>query len=311
MTKIRVHNPCNEHTKYYRNYNFFWDKFTYFLKEHFEVEENRFFENAHKERFPVSLIKGTSDNFLLLECEYVIENLENGEFVILSVSDDLSHATLNEKSNPFLKKVLISQFLPKKIFDHVGEYMYKYSPWTYFQASMLELNQYYEKRQNTQLFNDKLYFKGTSLEDRKILEHISKDLITDFRVTAPSQYFEDIITHKIALSVDGRGEFCYRDIECFGIGVPILRFEYLSQFYSPLIPNYHYISIPRPHDMDLYRLGNESHAKLLEQRYHEVINDNDFLNFISKNAKEYYDKNLTLESKIKKTFDLLNLTDWL
>jgi len=310
MKNIRVHNPCNEHTRYYRNYNYFWDEFTNYLKEFFNVEENRYFENAHKERFPVNLKKGISGNFLLLECEYVIENLESGEFVIMSVSDDLSHATLNEKSNPFLKKVLISQFLPKKILDHVGEHMYKYSPWTYFQASMDDLSIYYNKRQEKEFLNNTLYFKGTSLEDRKILSFIDKNIITDFNVITPSNYFDDLISHKIALSVDGRGEFCYRDVECFGIGVPIIRYEYVSKFISPLIPNYHYISLPRPSDMGLYRLGNETHAKLLENRYHEVINDNEFLSFISRNAKEYYDINFSLNSKIKNTFNLLNLQDW-
>jgi hypothetical protein len=311
MVKIRVHNPCNEHTRYYRNYNYFWDVFTDYLKNYFEVEENRFFENAHKERFPVNLTKGISNDFLMLECEYVIENLENGEFVIMSVSDDLSHATLNERSNPYLKKVLISQFLPKKISEHVGEFMFKYNPWTYFQASMDDLTVFYDKRQNIKNFKETLYFKGTSLEDRKILNHVNKNIITDFRVIIPSFYFEDLITHKLALSVDGRGEFCYRDVECFGIGIPIIRFEYVSKFNSPLIPNYHYISIPRPDDMDLYRLGNENHAKLLEERYYEVINDNEFLEFISKNAKQYYDDNFSLEKKIKNTFNLLNLNDWL
>ena len=311
MAKLKIHNPCNEHTRYYRNYNYFWDEFTNYLKNYFEVEENRFFENAHKERFPIKLNKGISGDFLMLECEYVIENLDTGEFVILSVSDDLTHAILNERHNPFLKKVLISQFLPKKVLDHVGEYIFKYSPWTYFQASMDNLTIYYDKRKEITNFKNKLYFKGTSLEDRKILNHINKDIITDFKVISPSNYFDDLISHKIALSVDGRGEFCYRDVECFGVGIPIIRFEYLSSFNSPLIPNHHYISIPRPNDMDLYRLGNEGHAKMIEGRYHEVINNKDFLDFISKNAKQYYDENFSLETKIKNTFNLLNLNDWL
>jgi hypothetical protein len=311
MVKVKIHNPCNEHTRYYRNYNYFWDEFTNYLKNYFDVEENRFFENAHKERFPVKLNKGISGDFLMLECEYVIENLNTGEFVILSVSDDLTHAILNERHNPFLKKVLISQFLPKKVLDHVGEYMFKYCPWTYFQASMDDLTIYYDKRKEITNFKDTLYFKGTSLEDRKILNYINKEIITDFKVISPSIYFDDLISHKIALSVDGRGEFCYRDVECFGVGVPIIRFEYLSTFNSPLIPNYHYISIPRPNDMELYRLGNEGHAKMIEDRYLEVINDKDFLEFISKNAKQYYDENFSLETKIKNTFNLLNLNDWL
>jgi len=311
MVRIKIHNPCNEHTRYYRYYNYFWDKFTDYLKEFFEVEENRYYEFAHMQRFEVNLKKGLSNEFLLLECEYVIENLDNGEFVVLSVADDLSHAILNEAKNPLLKKVLISQFLPKKIHDHVFQNFYKYSPWTYFQSNMDNIEGYYQKRIDNEPKEIKLYFKGTSLEDRKILHYLDKNIITNFNPVVPNQYFNDIINHKLALSVDGRGEFCYRDIECFGIGVPILRFEYASKFYSELIPNYHYISIPRPHDMDLYRLGNQSHAKLLEQRYYEVIDNDEFLNFIANNARRYYEKNCEINNAIINTFNLLNLKNWI
>jgi hypothetical protein len=310
MTNIRVHNPCNSHTRYYRNYNLFWDKFTDYLKDYFVVEENRYFEDAHSSRFKVELQKGQSSEFLLLECEYVIENLDNGEFVIMSVADDLTHAILNEKDNPFLKKVLISQFDPTKIWHHVGNQMHKYSPWTYFQAIFDDLDEYYSKRKLINNLKQKLYFKGTSLEDRSILSHIDKDIITELNPVHTSEYFNDLISHKLALSVDGRGEFCYRDVECFGIGVPMLRFEYLSVFNAPLIPNYHYISIPRPSDMSLYRTGNKSHAELIERRYLEVIDDSELLNFISNNAREYYNKNFEIENKIKNTFNIINLNAW-
>jgi hypothetical protein len=311
MTKIRVHNPCNAHTRYYRCYNLFWDKFTDHLKTVFDVDENRYFEYAHMHRFPVKLQKGTTDNFLLMECEYVVENLDTGEFVVLSVSDDLSHATINEKHNPYLKKVLISQFLPKKISDHVGDFLYKYSPWTYFQSSIEDLEPYYKKRLEMDPSIDTIYFRGTSLEDRKIIHYIDKNIITNFNPIVPDQYFNEMINHKVALSVDGRGEFCYRDIECLAIGIPMLRFEYASKFYNELVPNYHYISIPRPSDMGLYRLGNERHAKILENRYGEVINDKEFLKFIAKNGRKYYEENCEMNQVIKNTFKLLNLDFWI
>lgn len=311
MNKIRIHNPCNEYTRYYRNYNLFWDQFTEYLKKHFIVEENRYFEKAHSDRFPIKLQNGISNELLILECEYVIENVENGEFVIMSVSDDLTHAVLNEKSNPYLKKVLISQFSEKKIYDHVTEYMFKYSPWTYFQAVLDDLDFFYQKRLSVTDRSNIIYFKGTSLEDRRILNYIDKNIITDFRVINPTLYFENIIKHKLALSIDGRGEFCYRDVECFGIGVPIIRFEYVSKFHDPLIPNFHYISIDRPNDMDLYRLGNETHSKILEERYYDVIENTEFLDFISKNARDYYNKNFEMNNKILNTFKLLELYNWL
>lgn len=312
MKKIRVHNPCNEYTRYYRYYNLFWDKFTEYLKEFFLVDENRYFEDSHKSRFPIKLNKGLNDPLLILECEYVIENLENNEFVVLSVSDDLTHAILGESENNLLKKVLVSQFHPQKMSNHVNnEFFHKFSPWTYFQSQVIDLEQYYYKRLYNSPTENRIYFRGTSLEDRAIIHHIDKELITNFNPLPPNAYFDEIIKHKVALSVDGRGEFCYRDIECFAIGVPIIRYEFESIFHDKLIPNYHYISIERPENMGLYRLGNLEHAKRLEERYYEVINDNDFLMFISKNAREYYLRNCFIDNNIKNTFSMLELNSWL
>lgn len=312
MNKIRVHNPCNSYTKHNRFYNDFWDEFTIHLKKYFMVEENRQYEFAHSTRFRVNYRYGTTQGYEILECEYAIENLQNGEIVMMSVSDNITSGAINERHNPKFKKVLISQYLLSEIEAHVGEYLYKYHPWTYFQALNFDLEPYYLKRLLEDPIDDRLYFRGTSIDDRTILEHIDKNLITPYHRTIdmPS-YFNEMIKHKIALSVDGRGEFCYRDIECFAVGVPIIRFEYVSKMHDPLIPNYHYISIPRPIDMKLYRLGNENHAKMLIERYYEVLNNKDFLKYIVENARKYYLKNCTMPNIIKNTHELLNLDSWL
>lgn len=309
--KIIVHNPCNEKTRYFRNYNFFWDSFTHYLKQHFEVEENRYFDGADRERWQVQLKNSISNNFLLLECEYVIENADTGEFHIISVSDDFSHATLNEKENPFCKSILFSQFNPSKVKSHTGEFFFKYKPWIYFQSLFDNLDMFYHKRQYIKEKSNTLFFKGTSIQDRSFLSHLDKNYVTDFTPTNPNDYFNQLIAHKLAISIDGRGEFCYRDVECFGCGVPIIRYEYESILTEPLIPNYHYISIPRPSDMTLYRTGTKEHADKFMEKYFEVINNDRLLAFISKNAREYYEKNLSLKPSLDKTYELLNLNDWI
>lgn len=309
--KIIVHNPCNEKTRYFRNYNFFWDSFTHYLKQHFEVEENRYFDGADRERWQVQLKNSISNNFLLLECEYVIENADTGEFHVISVSDDFSHATLNEKENPFCKSILVSQFNPSKVKSHTGEFFFKYKPWIYFQSLFDDLDMFYHKRQYIKEKSNTLFFKGTSIQDRSFLSHLDKNYVTDFTPTNPNDYFNQLIAHKLAISIDGRGEFCYRDVECFGCGVPIIRYEYESILTEPLIPNYHYISIPRPSDMTLYRTGTKEHADKFMEKYFEVINNDRLLAFISKNAREYYEKNLSLKPSLDKTYELLNLNDWI
>jgi hypothetical protein len=309
MRKVIVHNPCNEHTRYFRDYNLFWDDLTDELKKRYDVTENRYYELANSQRFKVNLKNQTcpEDNFLLLECEYVIEFEDTGEFYIMSVSDDLTHAILNELTNPLLKKVLISQYLPEQIKGYI-ETEDKTSPWIYFPCTIDDLEQHYIKRKDKMNLIDKMVFRGTSLSDRTILDHLSNDLFDGpTPVGGPDKYFDDIINYKVGLSVAGRGELCYRDIEYMALGIPFLRFEYNTKLSPNLIPNYHYISVDRPEDLIKDRLGNQEHSKMLEKRFLEVKDDMEFLNFISNNARNYYETYLSRENRVAHTLNLLGL----
>jgi len=312
--KVRVHNPTNSETRYSRNYNYFFDVFTNYLKKFFTVEENRYYKHAHKDKLKVDLINGLSNNFYVGECEYIIENFKTGEFVVLTVSDyPLTHAVLNEyrENNACFKKALISQYNPTIIEGHITTDKDKVEPWYYFQTDFVNLDVLYEKRKHIKTKLEKIYFKG-STSYRSFLDHISSDIITDNNTISPTEnYLNDLINYKLGLSIDGVGEFCYRDVELMGIGVPMLRYEFLSKMNTPLVPNFHYISVDRPNDLPLYRDGTKVHADKLIERYREVIGDKEFLEFISKNARQYFDDNLKYENLIPKTFQLLKLDDWI
>ena len=120
-----------------------------------------------------------------------------------------------------------------------------------------------------------------------------------------------MLNFEVAFSVAGRGEICYRDIECMAMGIPLIRFEFTSEFHEPLIPNYHYISVKRPDDlkdwMNLDRNGLQHHADMITKKFLEVKDDKEFLNFISRNAREYYEKYLSPESSVEYTLKLLEL----
>jgi hypothetical protein len=314
MSRLLIHNPCNGYTRYYRYYNYFWDKFTDRLKETHTVIENRYFEKAHSERFLIELQDGS--HTLLMECEYLIENLDTKNFYILSISDDLSHAILDLQNHPNLQKILISQFYRKKIEHHVtATNIHKYSPWIYFHSDYnIDLKYWREQRDSILDYNNNIVFRGTNLESRPILNHINKNIFIGPNSIGSSEiYFRDVIQYKVGLSVSGRGEFCYRDIEYMAIGIPILRFEYRSEMYHKLIPDYHYISIPYPEDMPLDnglptdRLGMRRHAQMIENKFLEVCNNIEYLKYISENAKNYYDNYLTLKNSIDLTLNILNL----
>ncbi len=310
MENIIVHNPCNQHTRYYRNYNLFWDRFTDHLKTKFNVEEDREYEFANSRSSNIFLKKTLAPRagLPMFECEYIIEFKDTGDFYILSASDTLTSAILNERSNDNLKKVLVSQFNKRELDHHVGSYIYKYEPWIYFPSQVHDLEYYYNTRRNHDNFIDKMYFRGTALEDRPILSHLNPKLLEGIKpIGGPSTYFNDLIKYKIGLSVAGRGELCYRDIEYMAIGIPFLRFSYVNELNPNLIPNYHYIAVDRPDDLIQDRLGNFEHAKMIENKFLEVKDDKNFLNFIAKNARDYYTKYLSLENSINHTLDILNI----
>lgn len=311
--RLIIHNPTNDKTRYYRNYNLFWDELTQELSERYEVIENRHFDNAHFDRQEIKLKKGLAKEFLLLECEYVIEDADSGEFWIMSVSDDLGYATMNEKHNPLCKKVLISQFIDYKIKHHVDNNYDKYSPWIYFPSGLIDLEQFYHKRKHVQNKVPLMYFRG-NVSQRPALKHFSDELLyCPETPTTPEAYFNDMIDYQVSLSMAGVGELCYRDIECMAIGMPLIRFEFQVEMHEKLIPNVHYISVPYPDDMPRHngvasdRLSGPHHVKMIEERFKEVVDDHEFLSYISKNAREYYERNLSPQSRVNKTLEILGL----
>jgi hypothetical protein len=156
-----------------------------------------------------------------------------------------------------------------------------------------------------------MFFSG-DLGSRPFVKHFDKKDLNSFGYIGDFEnYANNLITHKVALSVAGRGELCYRDIECMAMGIPIIRFEYFSKLNPELVPNYHYISTERPDDFNswtkLDRLGEKQHSELIAKRFQEVKDDHDFLKFIGENARKYYEDYLSPESSVKHTINLLGL----
>jgi hypothetical protein len=311
MAKLIIHTPQNEISSRYRYYNIFFRNLIDFIKNKFDVIEDTFYENANSKSYDVVLLNSDTKSELL-ECEMIIENEETKEFLVLSVSDLLTGAILNHQSNPLCKKILVSQYNECLIKDHLhGDFINKFSPWIYFPSNEFDLESKYEERQKITEFIDKFCFWGTSIEDRKILSHFDKKYFDGgLPIGVFDSYANTVIKYKVALSISGRGEFCYRDIENFAMGIPIIRFEYDNKMANPLIPNYHYISIQKPEDLILDRMGDRHHANKIEQRFLEIKDNIDFLNFISKNAKNYYDNNLSPLKSVENTYYLLELHSW-
>lgn len=316
MKNLKIYHPVNDYVRHLnRDHTNFYSELVMELRKYNNVticEED--VENAHLGSYSCNLYVNSDVVQPVTDCEMVIENLDNGEFFILSSHDQYSSTILNNKDNPKLKKVLFSQFNPLDIHHHTKRSYHKYFPWIYFKHANICLEEYYLKRKNINNFNEKLFFRG-AYDSRPIVKYIDEDIMPLKPVEPNIKYFDDLISHKVAFSVGGAavGDLCYRDIEYLQLGIPFIKFEYITQLDTPLIPNYHYISIKLPDDIPYHnglpkdRLGLEHHAKMIEKRYKEVINDDDFLNTIGKNGREYYENHLTTEKKIHKTIKQLNL----
>ena len=315
MKKLVIHQFTNHFSKRFRYYNIFWDELVDKLSKKHEVVADRYKKTAHmgynNVTFEMEELSGATQ-MPMLECEMIIENITDKEVHILSVSDDLTPAILNMNYIPEVKTILVSQFIREKIYHHVSdEYRGKYSPWIYFPSNDFDLDRYYYERKLKNELIEKMYFRG-SASYRPILNYFSDDVFHGGdSIGGFDTYAKELINYSVSLSLAGRGELCYRDIECMAMGIPLLRFQYLSEMKEPLVPNKHYISVERPEDLRswsiLDREGNSEHASLLTEKFLSVIKEKDFLRYISENAREYYNNYLSPKSSVDFTIKLLKL----
>lgn len=315
MKRLIIHQPTNHESSKFRYYNIFWDNLTNALSEKYNVVVDRYYKDAHKGPSLVKLgLDDTESKFTVpvLECEMIIEDLDTGEVQVLSVADDLTHAILNLQADEKVKKVFVAQFIRDKIDHHVADiFRSKYSPWIYFPSNEYDLNHYFDLRKQKTDLIDRMYFRGAE-SYRPILKHLnSETYYGGGSIGGFYPYADELVNYKVALSLAGRGELCYRDIENMAMGVPMLRFEYLSEMYEPLKPNFHYISVERPDNLKswlkLDREGEKEHADMLTKRFLEVKDDKEFLDYVSQNAKDYYDNYLSPIASVEHTIKLLNL----
>lgn len=178
------------------------------------------------------------------------------------------------------------------------------------QAPHINFEQFRIPRDSKEII-DKFVFKGnvTGLP-RKVVPYLENcQYYSGTDTYNMMEYLEVVSRYKVGLCIPGAGEICHRDIEYMAMGVPMLKFEYMANLSPKLIPNVHYISIPRidTHPFEGERSGGQKYADLYIQRFLEVKDDKEFLQFISKNAMEYYDTYLRPENRVRHIFKLWEL----
>jgi hypothetical protein len=112
-------------------------------------------------------------------------------------------------------------------------------------------------------------------------------------------YYGEMARSQMALSLPGLGPSCHREFEGFAVGTPVLMPEFKNLYYEDILPNHHYVLADQQ--------SNESLGVAIIRRYHEVRYDRDLLEFVSRNAMEYYDKYCRFDVSVKWMIKLLEL----
>jgi len=275
------------------------------------------------------------------EFEYQGISINHGSILIFEYDDtkqfkiydfgDHPYLTVKLSYSPKFAGAIIGQYNPKfwdtihtdpKIRQTVVASIYPESVW---ELGVHNFDQVQEFRQNNKL-DSRLYWRGSLYNQgvpenylgvRKALEllpnYLNPEQFYFGNFPLPfNHYIQESINFKLALSIGGGGgaicgDFCFRDIEMFGLGIPLLRPEYIIETSDPLIPNRHYISVETDFDNDFKYSDPNKLSQKIAQKYLDIINDDEFLHFISKNAREWYLNNLSYPNITNNLIKNLNL----
>lgn len=247
------------------------------------------------------------NDVIIADCELLIYLKSIDSFRCISFSDIQSQLMgfFIKRNNP--NDLVISAQHIFCEFWMLDKFLFKWKPNIYTPSTFgINYSQFYNRRILLNDYIDKFYFKGNveNMERNSVKLLENNEWFCTGNTLEHLKYLNELIKYKVGLSIPGIGELCYRDIEYMAIGIPIMKFEYVTKMNPELIPNYHYISIKRD-DVDLNnkqtlfysveneRLGGQKYIKKYIDRFLEVKDDFEFLNFVSKNAKEYYDTYLS------------------
>lgn len=330
MTKIKIHKFENE--KWGRAHLPFYRRFDKYLERYFDVEVINYNVDGKTFSGRINTIVNVSSfgkNPPISDVEYVIENQETGELKVLSVAKYFNSHVSHYAKCQHCSTILFAHFSWRNVYYWLKKEksvtnLPKVKPWLFFPFAEYDIQTYRDIRNNELKLNEKMFFKGGGLQSYRKTVSILHDMgyMQPLNVLNHQQYLTTLAKSKIAMSFymsldkyvtpfEHQGEFCYRDIEYLSLGVPFIRIEFKSSMYDDLIPNHHYITIPREEAHLAYNAGgDEGVAKLYAARYDEVIHDDDFLNYVSANQIEWANRNIVGEKREEVTYKLLELDKW-
>lgn len=250
-------------------------------------------------------------DYILPDCEIIVYNNKKDVLLGYSFSETRTgiYDVFSKRNNP--NDILISVHQDANWGLHVLETKHlvfklkrcafqPYSPW-------INYNYFYRKRQFIDFEDliDSMFFRCTTGRGDEESLH-SLDIVNDkFLPLRQELYLDKAINYKVGLSIPNSAGICHRDIDSMAIGLPLMRFEMTGKYYPELIPNHHYISISNEGFKDGGVInGGPEYVDAYINKFMEVKDDKDFLNFISKNAYDYFEKNISQHNRTNQILQL-------
>lgn len=268
---------------------------------------------------------------------FSIINPENENYILLSFFDNWKYHFMQHIG---WKPIKMKKFFYAGGFDYLDYFSYKtagsdnsdlafpqdiksvysplfYSP--YYDCCYDQIESLYQSRQTQKLIS-KLFFRGYMWDFRQDMtsDLSSRDdsiLIIDKNQNEQnidySKYLSEMADYSVCLSLPGGTEICNRDIECFGIGVPVIRPFLQVHYADPLISNYHYINCY--HSCDYSDSGYPKYVSMkdfqenLLYTWNKIKNNTEYLNFVSDNARNWFVEHCSADSNVEYVLNNLNL----
>lgn len=256
--------------------------------------------------------------FKITDCDVVVENKNTLDISVVSFSEFFEFVVKDFLESKFVKELYMAHCHYPTIHEVVTKFKNsdsyrKVKPFFALVGGSDEFYSIvdnYKHRWNLAASEPKMFFAGdTSYRQSvdEIFSNYSEQIIEKSSFTYPDQYFEAMISCRVGLSyftdyeISYRyNELCFRDMEYAALGIPFLRIEFYLPLKNQLIPDYHYISIPREKAYYEYKTGgNKAVSELIVKRFNEVKDDYKYLEFISSNIKSWYDENASLSGMTK------------
>lgn len=317
---LQIHQPYDpiKH-KNLRMHVVFFNTLIEELQKKSKIEVYRYNDQANNPQVLIENQRG--ETFKIRNCEMALCR-DDGKVLIISYSNSIDGgvvATKHLKNFSIYFAHFEKYMISRNLHNTPASSMKNFKPFFFNTFRPIDLNVFYRERKNSRNFIDKMVFIGDHRDCiRPVLKKYNDNLVYGYgvHIADHSKYLKEIIKYKVGLSIGGVGEYCYRDFEYLALGIPMIRAEYKTTSLVPLVPNFHYIAVERensyfPHEARDPRWSDRDatvdYVRAVEKKFLEVKDDEEFLRFISRNGREYYNKYIKPERLIENTMRIIEL----